>query len=201
MPGIRAVFFDIGNVVVAFTPGRVIRRLAWDSRINPLAVVRLLWDQSLVDRIERGTLKPRALYRVFRKDMGFRGSFERFKRVWCESLKLIAPTSALVRRLAKRHRVYLLSNTNVLHYEWMRKRYAFIREARGAVLSYKVRLRKPEPAIYKAAIKLARVPAEQIVFIDDLADNVKAARKAGMKAIRYTGTAALKEDLKKLGVN
>jgi putative hydrolase of the HAD superfamily len=69
------------------------------------------------------------------------------------------------------------------------------------VLSHEVGMRKPEPRIYAAALKLARVAKpEQALFIDDLKPNVAAARRAGLQAILYRGSRDLRRRLRALGV-
>ena len=102
--------------------------------------------------------------------------------------------------MAKTHRVYLLSNTNHIHYEFIKKHYTFPKRARGAVLSYKIGMRKPEARIYKKALKMAKATAETSLFIDDNYDNVKAARKVGITALLYKGGRNLKKELTALGV-
>jgi len=61
-------------------------------------------------------------------------------------------------------------------------------------------LRKPEPAIYRCAVDILGRPPERILFIDDRAENVAGAQGAGIKAIRFVGADALREELVTLGV-
>ena len=61
-------------------------------------------------------------------------------------------------------------------------------------------LRKPEPAIYRCALDILGRPAGRILFIDDRAENVAGAAVAGMKAIRFEGADALRQELASLGV-
>jgi FMN phosphatase YigB (HAD superfamily) len=135
-----------------------------------------------------------------RDQLGYKGGFEDFRLLWCDHFTLEKPTAALLKKLTLSHKVYLLSNTNHMHYEFIRERFAFPHQVHGAVLSYRLGLRKPEPAMYLAALKRARVQAHQAVFIDDLAPNVEAARRLGIHALRYTGLDALRRDLAQLGL-
>jgi putative hydrolase of the HAD superfamily len=61
-------------------------------------------------------------------------------------------------------------------------------------------LRKPDPAIYRRALDILGRPAERILFIDDRAENVAGATAAGIKAIRFEGAVALRQDLASMGV-
>jgi putative hydrolase of the HAD superfamily len=69
-----------------------------------------------------------------------------------------------------------------------------------ALSSCYLRLRKPEPAIYRCAVDILGRPPERILFIDDRAENVAGAQGAGIKAIRFVGADALREELVTLGV-
>ncbi|MBI4678547.1 MAG: HAD family phosphatase [Elusimicrobia bacterium] len=196
----RAVFFDIGNVLLRFEPGCMLRKFVQALGKNPTKVMAFLKAKGLIDSIERGRLPPQELYRRFCEYFGYQGSFKAFKRLWSDHFTLEPSTAAMLRAAAKRHKVYLLSNTNQIHYEFIRENYAFPRHIHGAFLSYELGLRKPEPAIYREALKRARVAPAETVFIDDVPENVEAARKVGINAILYPGPKELKRRLTELGV-
>lgn len=197
---IRAVFFDIGNVLLAYDVPAALKRFAWAVRSHPVRVARLIWSHRLVESVERGKLPGRKLFETFRNELGYAGAYTEFKRLWCGPFKLNRKSSSLLTRTAARMPVYLLSNTNQLHYDFIRKNYSFPSRVTGAFLSYKLGLRKPEAAIYRAAARGAGVAAKNALFIDDLKVNVEGARKAGWNALHYKGGAALERDLKRLGV-
>ena len=52
--------------------------------------------------------------------------------------------------------------------------------------SHRLLTAKPDPAIYTHAAQGLAVSPEHILFVDDRADNIQAAREAGMQAIQYT---------------
>jgi glucose-1-phosphatase len=200
VPEIKAVFFDIGNVLLAFDPKRVAAKIAWRLRHSPLKVARYLWSSNHVDAIERGEITPKQLFTVFQTQFEFEGSYGDFSRLWCDHFTLLRANAALLKRLAEKRKVYLLSNTNELHYDFIKANYAFPRHVHGAVLSYELGLRKPEAAIYRKAVELARVDAAQCLFVDDLAENVEAARRCGLQAIRHASGMDLRAAFKKIGV-
>jgi hypothetical protein len=70
----------------------------------------------------------------------------------------------------------------------------------GYVLSYELRLLKPDPAIYRAAARLAGSEPAECVFIDDMEENVKGAAAAGLAGIRYAPETDLAAELRKLGL-
>lgn len=195
---VKAVFFDIGNVLLRFSARMVLRRFAWAVGRHPLKVADYLWNSDLGERIELGRVGGPELYGMFRRELDYRGSYAQFRRLWCDHFTLDYGTHAILKRTARRVPTYLLSNTNALHIDFIRERYAFPRLVRGAILSHELGLRKPDYAIYRAALKLSKTKPEETVFVDDLAPNVEAARRLGMIAIRFRGAEDLRRRLREL---
>jgi len=200
-PPVKAVFFDIGNVLLRFDPQEVLAKIAGALGRSPHRIARYLWTSLNIEALERGEFGTDDLYSLFQDKLDYKGDFAQFKKLWCDHFTLQRRTAALLKQVSRRIPTYLLSNTNALHYDFIRKRYAFTRHVHGMVLSHEVGMRKPEPRIFRAALRLAKVarPA-QAVFIDDLELNVRAARKAGLKAILYRGPADLRRRLEGFGV-
>lgn len=196
----RAVFFDIGQVLVRYDARQAARAMARLLGRNPVKVARFLWGSDVVDRIERGDLKPQDIFAMFKTELGFAGDFEAFKRLWSGFFRLNPEVSRLLERLkARDHKVYLLSNTNELHWDFIRNRFSFAKKVDGVVLSYELRERKPEAAIYLSALRLAREEAARCVFIDDRRENVKAAQKLGFHGIHFKSEKSLRLELVRLG--
>ena len=99
----------------------------------------------------------------------------------------------LLRELGKRCPVYLLSNTNLPHRirfrESFRERFGgsfdelFVR----CFYSDELHLRKPDPEIYRSVARQIGTPPGKLLFIDDNAANVSAARGEGWQACHLTG--------------
>jgi FMN phosphatase YigB (HAD superfamily) len=197
---IKAVFFDIGNVLLKFSNKRILRKFAWAVRRHPVKVARHIWRGGYVDRIERGEVTGADIHDLFVKEFGYKGDFNRFKTLWCDHFTLDRGSFAVLKSLSARMPTYLLSNTNALHIEHINERYTFPTLVKGAILSHELRLRKPQREIYEAALKLSGTLPEETVFIDDLEENCAGARKVGLHAIRYRGARDLKRRLAELGL-
>ncbi|KAI0024507.1 HAD-like domain-containing protein [Xylariomycetidae sp. FL0641] len=62
----------------------------------------------------------------------------------------------------------------------------------AAFTSAALRVRKPQPEFYAAVLRAARVPRPgDAVFVDDRAENVEGAKRAGMHGVLYTGVEGL----------
>ncbi len=197
---IRAVFFDIGNVLLRFDLKKIVKKFVASVGKDPRKLAGFLKARGLVDPIERGVIGPEELYRRFCEAFGYRKSFRSFRLLWSDHFTLNRSTAALMKRVARTRKVYLLSNTNKIHYDFIKERFAFPRQVHGAALSYELGQRKPEPAIFRSALIMAGVAPEEAVFIDDLKENVEAARRLGLRVIHFAGADDLKRRLAALGL-
>jgi epoxide hydrolase-like predicted phosphatase len=199
-PVVRAVFFDIGNVLLRFSSRAVLKKIAWAVRGSPVKLAKYLWHSDIGERIERGEVGGEQLYELFQKELGYKGTPAQFRLLWCDHFTLDRGSYALLKRTAKNLPTYLLSNTNAMHIDFIRERYEFPSVVRGAILSHEIGIRKPDPAIYRAAMKLSGTKPEETVFVDDLHPNVESAKKLGMIAIRFKGAEDLRRRFESLGI-
>lgn len=199
-PAVRAVFFDIGNVLLDYDVSAALKRFGWAVKRHPIKIAKLLWSRRIVEDVERGRLSGKELHAIFRDELGYPGDYRGFKELFCGPFKLNRKTAGLLKKVGQTRPAYLLSNTNRLHYDFIRSNYCFCGDVKGALLSYRLGLRKPEPAIYEAAAARAKIRPEEAFFVDDLAENVRAARKLGWQAVRYQGADHLEKELNRRGL-
>lgn len=200
---IDTVFFDIGNVLLKFDAALVLERVRAEIQDPHADLESMFWcgPRSRLASIELGHITGEEAHKIFKDACGWDGGYDDFKRLWCDQFVLNEPMEALLERLRQTRKVFLLSNTNELHYGYFEEVYRFPKLVHGAALSYKLGLCKPDREIYEAAVKLAGSAPESCFFIDDLEANVKGARSAGLKAFRFTGDMdALAAEMKRLGL-
>ena len=90
----------------------------------------------------------------------------------------------------------MLSNTNALHFEYIRERFpGILRPFQSFILSYQVGSVKPEPEIYLALIRQVGRAPEQILYLDDKWPMVAAARSHGLAAWQFVGPPEFQEQL------
>jgi putative hydrolase of the HAD superfamily len=70
----------------------------------------------------------------------------------------------------------------------------------GALISCRLKLCKPEPAIYEYALGAYGLRAQDTVFIDDVEANVAAAAKLGIRTILFRDAAQCERELRALGL-
>ena len=106
----------------------------------------------------------------------------------------------LVSRIAETHRIALVSNTSEPHWNSAKRFLPFSAELDPVIVSYAANSMKPEPAFYDQLLIHSGVPAENILFVDDLAENIAAAEATGMVGHIFKSQPGLETALAELGV-
>ena len=115
-------------------------------------------------------------------------------------LQPIPDTVALLRRLHRAgQRLHFLSNMPRPYAEHLETAHDFVGCFESGVISARVGLIKPQPEIYALAARHFGVPPTQLLFIDDVVDNVEAARRAGWQALHFVDAAACESELRSRG--
>ncbi len=202
---IKAVFFDLGKVLLRFSHENIIERLLTHTPPGdrrPAEMFEFLFDMKdgLCNLYDEGNISSRDFYSEIDRRFGLGVDFEGFIPLWNGIFTEAAEVSNLARKVMANRPVYLLSNVNELHWEYVRDRYAVLSEMQGHVLSYEVRAKKPSPVIYEAAMRAADVGPGESVFIDDMPENVSAAQACGISGITFTDPGSLGESLGRLGL-
>ena len=76
----------------------------------------------------------------------------------------------------------MLSNTNKLHFDYVKRKYPVINKFGSYFLSYKLHSRKPDKKIYAGVLKGTGLKPREIIYFDDMPEFVRAASKMGFNA-------------------
>ena len=93
-----------------------------------------------------------------------------------------------------------LNNEARLPNEYRFRQFGLRQYFQVALSSCYLGMRKPKVAIYQRALDILGRPARRVLFIDDRPENVTGAARVGMKAVRFLGADALRQDLETLRV-
>jgi len=105
-------------------------------------------------------------------------------------LQPIPESVALLRRLhGEGRRLHFLSNMPHPYADHLEREHAFIGCFESGVISARVGQIKPEPGIFATAARRFGAEPHELLFIDDVADNVRAAQRAGWHALHFVDTA------------
>jgi putative hydrolase of the HAD superfamily len=181
---IRALLFDIGNVLLRFDFSVALRKLAAESEVHDPVDVLARIDQLKVG-YEDGQIDRAAFVRSVFDVLRYRGTEAQFIGAWEEIFEPNEPMIALVEKLHGRLPLYLLSNTSDIHREFIFRRYPVFGRFAGGVYSYEVRASKPHPEIYEITARQLGLEPATTFFIDDLLPNIEAARALGFHSHHY----------------
>jgi FMN phosphatase YigB (HAD superfamily) len=195
---ISAITFDLGNVLVKVDHRRFCRRLAALAVLSPQEVYAQVFESSLEPGYDTGRLTSREFYQRVTAHFGIALPYSRFTALWCDIFDPMNSMAEMVHHLGSRFPLFLLSNTNSLHFDYIQARFAaLLRPFRGFVLSYQVGSRKPEPGIYQALIRKVERPPAEILFLDDKEPFVEAARAHGLAAWQFRSPRELQRQLER----
>jgi glucose-1-phosphatase len=183
---IKAVLFDLGKVLLHFDFEPAFKTLSRHCDKTPKDIEAYFIQSGLEVLYDGGKVTSKRFYLEVRKALGLRLGYEAFKHAWNHIFTPIMPMWRLVAELRERgYRLVLISNTNQMHFEFAKKRYAVLKRFHRHVLSYKVKMRKPDEHIYRVAMKACRAKAPEILYIDDRADLTGAAEELGFHTFTF----------------
>jgi 2-haloacid dehalogenase len=96
--------------------------------------------------------------------------------------------------------LYALTNWSHEKFPIARRKFPFLQWFDDIVVSGEVRMKKPDPRIFQHLLEVHRLSAPELLFIDDSAANVAAARGAGLQAVRFTSPEELRAELTERGL-
>ena len=201
MNGLKAIIFDLGRVIVPFDFTRGYRLMEPLCSYPAADIPKRLSTTDLVTRFESGTIEPEDFVRQISEVLELRATYPEFCDIWSSVFlpETLVPES-LLEGLKKRYRLILLSNTNAIHFEMIRKNYPLLRHFDAFVLSYRVGAMKPARAIYERAVEEAGCKPEECFFTDDIAEYVNGARAVGIDGVQFESREQLERELAKRGV-
>jgi HAD superfamily hydrolase (TIGR01509 family) len=94
----------------------------------------------------------------------------------------------------------LLSNTDPIHMSDAEARFPFFRFFPIRIYSFRAGASKPNPLIYREALRACKVRAEEAIYIDDVPAYADAAQRLGMTGLVFRSHQELQANLRDLGV-
>lgn len=195
---IELYVFDLGNVILPFDHRQIAHKLfAHSSKLKdctPNEIFQHIFDleEGFINPFEEGAFSSLEFYDKIKGRYGLDLDFDAFGEIW-NNIFWESPevNEVIVCLKTLGYPVFLLSNTNELHFSYILKRFPIIHVLDEWILSFEVGAKKPKRRIYEAIFEKTDVPPGRILYIDDVANNVKAAEALGMKGMVFTGPADL----------
>jgi FMN phosphatase YigB (HAD superfamily) len=194
-----SVIFDLGGVLVSVDFMRACKRLEAAGGA-PAAVIR----EAIVNGADKlgldtGRLSPQEFAARFCAAAGLSLPYSEFADIWCDIFAEKPEVTGLLDEISTHADLVLLSNTDVLHFDYVRSHYGFLNTFGRLVLSYEVGHAKPARQIFERAIGRC-APGTRMIYFDDVPEYVSAARACGLHAEQFVDVAKLRRDLERFGV-
>jgi putative hydrolase of the HAD superfamily len=197
---IQAVIFDFGNVICSFDNDIFLRSLLRHTGKRFDELKEAIYASDLPARYESGRISSEDFFREAARRGRLSISREEFFKAFNGIFTPIPATFRLIRKLKKRYKIGLLSNTNEWHFEHTFKQVEVFPLFDSVTLSYDVKEMKPGERIYRDAVGKLEARPGDCVYIDDVEAYAEGARRLGLQGIRYVSHDALLESLNAAGV-
>jgi len=182
----KAIIFDLGRVLVNIdiTKGLFALFDADFSQGVDNAVQQIMYNP-VFKKFNQGSLTPEQFYEDIKKIFGIEISFKKFKVEWCKIFLVMPGMYELAERLSKNYRLGLLSDTDPIHWSFLKENYPVLKFFANPVLSFQAKKTKPDIEIFQLAARSVDAVPENCIYIDDLPKNVAGAESIGMKGIKF----------------
>jgi HAD superfamily hydrolase (TIGR01509 family) len=189
------IILDFGGVLVDIRYDKFLRTLEISDTVDEKMLLEKLWPDGKL--YESGNISTEDFFARLRRALGTNHSDSQLHEAWLAILDRETEGMAeFVTKLSKVVPLYLLSNTNELHFEHAKTKYPMLGTFVDHFVSYKIGAMKPAPEVYRHVIKtLGRIP-EKLLFVDDTEKNVFGAKSVGMRSELYRGLEELKETVR-----
>lgn len=202
---IKAIIFDLGNVLIDFNHWIAAERISQFTDKSAQEIFNLFFDSTLIGLFEEGKIPPQEFFCKVKEILNLELDYNEFVPIWNEIFFLSEKNLAvynLAKSLKPRYKLALLSNINILHFDYLKKKFPHLLNAFHSIItSFETGFRKPQPPIYEITLKVLEALPEQVFYIDDRPELAESAQALGIKGFVFRGVEQLKRDLLNSGIN
>ncbi|HPT66091.1 MAG TPA: HAD family phosphatase [Candidatus Woesebacteria bacterium] len=199
---IKAIIFDFGNVICRFDNDIYRAKIAeiTGKKIEDIKD-SIFRNSDILYKFETGLISNQDFFKELSKICGLNIPYDQLKEIYSkDKFTHIEGMTDLIKKLQKKYKIGLLSNTSSWDYDYILKEAPIIKTFDTITTSFGVKAMKPSPKIFEDALNKLKLKAEECVYTDDILEYIEAAEKLGIKAVHFTTTENFKSDLKNLGV-
>ena len=178
-------------------------RIAPYTDKTPEEIFSLFFDSGIIARFEAGLILPDAFFQEVTRILNLKLGYRDFLPIWNEIFFMSEKNYrvlALARQLRKNYFLALLTNINVLHFEYLKTNFSVFEPFHRVFASCEMGLTKPDPRIYEKVLEVLCVEAKAAFYTDDRPELVTGARSLGIHGFVFIGASQLEQDLTSVGV-
>lgn len=193
----RTIVFDVGGVLLDWDPDYLYRTLIPDEAERTFFLTHVcprIWNSqqdlglhSWADAVQ----KRIALY------PDYADLIKAYDARWPDMVKTPVAGTVAIKQALRQTGMPLYAITNFSSEKWAlsQKLWPFLVDFDGVIVSGQEKMLKPDPAIYHLLCRRYGLEASECLFIDDVLENVEAAKSVGMMAHHFANPEGLRETL------
>jgi len=184
---IKNIIFDLGGVIVNLDRDRCIKNFKKFGFYNIEELMDPFEQEGIFMQLEKGVITPDEFRDRIRQELGAALSDQQIDDAW-NSMLVDFPSYKLdlLLELRKRYKLYLLSNTSKIHWQWCLKNgFSYNGHTEkdffdGIFLSFEMHKTKPNPNIFQEVLNESDIIPGETFFIDDSPVNCETAEILGI---------------------
>jgi putative hydrolase of the HAD superfamily len=186
---IRNIIFDFGNVIIDLDFDRCIaefEKIGFKNVAEKLSSMSAFED-SFLKQFEIGKVSNDKFRDQIRNKIGDKNlKDESIDYAWNSMLGTIPQERYdLLNELKNKFNLYLLSNTNKIHCDLFTEKFNYSKYFKKEYYSHEIKIRKPNKEAFKLILEEQNIKANETLFIDDLAQNILAAKELGFQVFLH----------------
>lgn len=190
------IVFDIGNVILEWNPQRLVGSV-FSCKTQSKEAIENIIDHEDWQMLDKGTLGLEEA--ISRANERCNIGINKIRKLFEETPKSLIPiqeTIDVIMELSEKgYSLYVLSNMHKHTFEYLLVAYDIWRHFSGIVISSHIKSIKPEPEIFEYLIDAYNLIPGNTVFLDDMKNNIEAAKKFGLNTIHVGNASQSKEEL------
>jgi len=201
---LEAIIFDLGNVLIDFDHRIAARRLSKFADHTPEEIFDLFFDSKLTGLFEQGKIQPEKFFLEVKKMLHANIAYRDFLPIWNEIFFLSEKNRqvySLVESLRPKYRLVLLTNINILHFEYLKGKFSVFDVFDNILASCELGMTKPNPLIYRKTLDILGSKPGQVAYVDDRPELVEIASNLGINSFLFRSVRQLKQDLISCGIH
>ncbi|MBS1517878.1 MAG: HAD-IA family hydrolase [Bacteroidetes bacterium] len=197
---IKNIVFDLGNTLVYFDYCYFYDGVSHlEKNANARKLKKFFSDQKLDLKIGSNRIKIKDAFKILKKKFNLKIGYADFHFLYCDIFWENTQMKNFIENklLNSGYRLYMLSNVDASHINFIDNNFPYVKHIKNRVLSYKVKAVKPDKKIYRHLINKYRLIPGETLFIDDLRQNILSSNELGLNTIHYTSHKRFLKEFKK----
>ncbi len=191
------IVVDVGKVLVDIDPDTLLQELS--KRCGREIKLSLPKDlENLFSHVYVGKRSWEAILPAINSALELSLTIGEWHALWCQIIKGEVPgMRQALSELKKEFRLVALSNTDTVHWDFAFHTFPIFALLDEWVVSYEEGVAKPDPALYQAVVKRHCSGRLPFLYVDDILENVEAARRLGWQAEVFLDANQFQEQIKR----